>query len=85
MKWIKAEKEKPKITREWAGCGIEDGYRSSEDVLCYNKCRGMFVARWSEFEGNRKNFWNPDSTVRDRYRRVEFWSYIPIGIPKDDE
>ena len=83
MKWINADKEKPKITR------IEEGfYACSDDVLCYNKRVGMYVARWSEFEGERKNFWNPSaSSNRLSLSQATHGAYIPLKIPnnKDDE
>ncbi len=75
MEWISIKDRMPEITR------INEEWRCSDDVLCKSDKFGFFVARWSEFEGDRKNFWNPCG-IQGRgqisvCQDVTHWMYIP--------
>lgn len=74
MEWIKCSDRMPEITR------ISDEWRCSDDVLCKSDRFGFFVARWSEFEGDRNNFWNPTGIQGNGLIRptaeTTHWTYI---------
>lgn len=75
MNWISVKDRMPDIKH------ISEHYRSSDDVLCYNSTYDIcFVARWSEIEFGRENFWNPNGPSQGRLHfgnKITHWMELP--------
>ena len=78
MKWISVKDRLPLITK----ISVNE-YRCSEDVLCINKLGICYVARWSEQEGNRFNFWNPSGIQGKLSRAQSVTHWMPLPPPPE--